>query len=57
MAAEGVDDEEEIGVYMQEFRSEAQKLDLSNVNEYLQSETFLESFEVREGYVYRKKSD
>jgi DNA replication licensing factor MCM2 len=56
MAAEGVDDEEEIGVPIQEFKSEAQKMDLANVNEYLQSENFLESFDVREGYVYRKQS-
>jgi DNA replication licensing factor MCM2 len=56
MAAEGVDDEEEIGVPIQEFKAEAQKMDLASVNEYLQSETFLESFDVREGYVYRKQS-
>ena len=49
------EDEEEVGVSIADFKSEARKMDLSNVDEYLQSEGFLDSFEVREGIVYRKQ--
>ena len=49
------EDGPEAVVTVQELAHEAKKLDLSNIDEYLQSEDFVDAFEMHEGVITKKK--
>ena len=50
-------DAEEVVVTVQELFSEAKKMDIITIDDYLSSEAFLDAFDMREGVIHRKNKD